>query len=55
MIKTYVKLSGILHPGLKIGVPSWAITLGAGEIAEEGKGRHVVYLKKNEKQTKKKG
>lgn len=37
MIKSKVKLSGTLHPGLRIGVPSWAITLGAGEIAEAGK------------------
>lgn len=37
MIKIQVKLSVILHSGLSIRVPSWAITLGAGEIAEEGK------------------
>ena len=37
MIKSKVKLSGTLHPGLRIGIPSWAITLGAGEIAEVGK------------------
>lgn len=36
-MKTEVKLSGIIHPGLRIRVSSWGITLGAGEIADEGK------------------